>query len=633
MAGNSFSNYVNSICFTTANGADTTPPTVISVIPLNNATGIGPNNPVIVTFSKSMNPSTLTTANVAIYEGINVYTRSFNVSFDATTVVFNAGNLPWNTTFTVVVTPNVADLAGNQLAAQFTSTFTTMPQPVTTVPTVTAIHPAAGATGVPVNAAITLFISEPLNTATVPGALNVSQNGVLINGNITYGSNNQVVVFTPNANFVKGASIEVFFTPSATDNSGNPLTNYMASFTVAPNLSATPATLISTTPSEDVTGVVTTTVVELQFSKPINTATVNAGSFFLKQNDTTPITGSYTFLNNNTVLRFTPNAPLAGAVGNTIYYRVHYENTILDTDGLAITGAADNTWYFYVGTVSNTTPPSVTLIAPTNNATGIGTNSTIRVTFSEPVDQLTISPSTLTLVSNAAQIPYNASFDSPGTTLTIVPQAAFPASSVVTVGLTSGITDSSGNPLTPFSPVFTTGPTPDFVRPTVISSTVSESQTNVPLNSVFTLTFSKPIDTRTEVVNSTVYLYDNVTGYVPITLLVQSRRNPSHGPAVVAAGGQPQHVRICLQCAGSRRQRDERLRRTRFHHGACSFGWRATSHPYCVAAQRLPGSNELPAGGSVQPANRPDKSGRDHSESGRQPGGLHHCGQRRQHSA
>ncbi|HEY3826888.1 MAG TPA: Ig-like domain-containing protein, partial [Bryobacteraceae bacterium] len=254
LAGNTFSSFVNDICFTTAAGTDTTPPTVISVIPLNNATGIGPNNPVIVTFSKSMNPTTLTNSNVAIYQGSSVYTRSFNVSFDATMVVFNAGNLPYNTTFTVVVTPNVADLAGNQLAAQFTSSFTTTPQPVTTVPTVTAIHPTAGATGVPLNAVITFFISEPLNTATVPGALNISQNGVLINGTITYGSNNQVVTFTPSTNFLKGANIEAFFTPAATDNSGNPLTNYQATFRVTPNLSATPATLISTTPSENVSG-------------------------------------------------------------------------------------------------------------------------------------------------------------------------------------------------------------------------------------------------------------------------------------------------------------------------------------------------------------------------------------------
>ncbi|HEX4133697.1 MAG TPA: Ig-like domain-containing protein [Bryobacteraceae bacterium] len=522
LAGNTFSSFVNDICFQTANTADTTPPTVISVIPLNNATGIGPNNPVIVTFSKSMNPSTLTSSNLAIYEGTTVYTRSFNVSFDGTMAVFNAGNLPYNTTFTVVVTPNVADLAGNQLAAQFTSTFTTIPQPTTTVPTVTAIHPTAGATGVPVNAAITFFISEPLNTATVPGALNVSQNGVLITGNITYGSNNQVVTFTPSTNFLKGANIEAFFTPAATDNSGNPLTNYQANFTVTPNLSATPATLISTIPSEDVSGAnaaPTTTVVELKFSKPINTATVNAGSFYIEQQDTTPVTGSYTFLNNNTVVRFTPSAPLAGTpTGNNTYYRVHYENTILDTDGLAISGSADNNWYFYVNTVSNTTSPTVTMLAPTNNAVGIGTNSTVRVTFSEQIDPLTITPSTLTLVSNATQIPYNASFDNLGTTLTIVPQAAFPASSVVTVGLTAGITDSSGNLLIPDNPSFTTAPAPDFVRPTVISSTVSEGQTNVPVTSIFTLTFSKPIDTRTEVVNSTVYLYDNVTAYVPINL-------------------------------------------------------------------------------------------------------------------
>jgi hypothetical protein len=52
-SGNNFS-YLYSVCFTAAAATDSTPPTVISVTPFGGATGIGPSNPVTVTFSESM---------------------------------------------------------------------------------------------------------------------------------------------------------------------------------------------------------------------------------------------------------------------------------------------------------------------------------------------------------------------------------------------------------------------------------------------------------------------------------------------------------------------------------------------------------------------------------------------------
>ena len=49
-------------------GAPTTPPTVLSVIPLNASNGVCPNNGVIIsaTFSKAMNPATIEVATVTL---------------------------------------------------------------------------------------------------------------------------------------------------------------------------------------------------------------------------------------------------------------------------------------------------------------------------------------------------------------------------------------------------------------------------------------------------------------------------------------------------------------------------------------------------------------------------------------
>ena len=305
IAGNSF-NYLYNNCFTTAAGVDLTAPTVISMMPSNNATGIGPNNPVTVTFSKPMNPTTLQNTNVAMFIGGSLYTQSFYTSFDSTTLSFNVGNMPYNTTFSVVITPNVTDLAGNHLAAQYVGTFTTAPQPVIARPTITSMRPVSGSTGVDPSSAITFYLSAPLNTATVPGAVKISQNGVLITGNITYQSNNQVVVFQPGSPLQAGANIQSWFTSAALDTSGNSVLDYMASFTVAPDYSAVAPVILSTSPTQYSSGNLRNSIVEVKFSKPMDPSTVNGSNFFVRDCSNLNVAGSLSLRSNNTVIRFTP---------------------------------------------------------------------------------------------------------------------------------------------------------------------------------------------------------------------------------------------------------------------------------------------------------------------------------------
>ena len=54
--------------FTTANTVDNTPPTV-TISPANGATNVGLNTQVVLTFSKSINPSTITANTLALFNG------------------------------------------------------------------------------------------------------------------------------------------------------------------------------------------------------------------------------------------------------------------------------------------------------------------------------------------------------------------------------------------------------------------------------------------------------------------------------------------------------------------------------------------------------------------------------------
>ena len=515
LAGNNFNSA--SLCFTTTSAVDLTAPTVISVTPPNAAAGIGPNNPVVVTFSKPVNPGSLN-YNVAMYVGSALYTSSYNLSADSTTISFNTGNLPYGTTYTVVVSPNVTDLAGNHLASQFISSFTTAPQPVVSRPSVNVMRPASGATGVPTTASVTFFTSAPMNPATVTSStVHVSQNGVLLNGAIDLAADDQAITFTPASGFTPGALIQVWFTSAAQDASGNSLYDFYASFTIAPDLSTTPLTISSVAPCKYCTANYTN-VLEVLFTKPVNPATVTSATFFVRDSsNVNPINGTLSFFDNNRGVRFTPSSPFP----QNSYYYVYLTGSIQDTDGLSFNGSSSNyNFYVYTNSTADTAAPFVTNMAPTNSAGNIGSNALVSVTFNENVDTLTLDPSNVTLSGPGGNIPVSLSYNSNNFTLTITPQAPLPAG-VINLQL-NGVNDYSANPLnpTPYNSSFTVINAADYNPPSVVQTSWINGQQNVPVTSSFSVIFNKPIDLRSVVLNNTVYLQDATAGYpnVPVTL-------------------------------------------------------------------------------------------------------------------
>ena len=548
LAGNSFYALANG-SFTTANTPDAIPPTV-SVTPTNGTGNVGPNAVVTLTFSKALDVSTITPQNLALFNGFTNLNASVGHSADNRVVTLITA-LPYGATITVAVATSVKDMAGNGLAAPLYSTFTTEAAPLTATPTVTQMRPANGATGVPLNSTITLYFSAPLQD--VSGAFYVAQNGKLVGGTTVMSPDSRSAVFTPSAgSLLHNAGIQVFLNGAA-DLSGNQVNSYSASFTTGANLSATPATLIATSPSQNSTGWPTTTVVDLQFSKPILPGTVSNASFFLLQNDTTPVSGKFKILGNNDVIRFIPDAPLPGSANNTIYYRVHYTSALTDSDGFNI---ADGTFYFYVTLATDVTAPTVTSVAPFNGST-VGDNATVRIGFSEPMDTVTINQQTVQLLNGATPVPCSLSFaNSPNTVVTLSPLAPLPAGKTLTLTLTNAITDPSGNALSTSTTTFNTGAGADFGNPRVVYSSVDNKTPAVPVNSTFTVIFDKPIDAGS--LNASTYYYSVYDGsgtvpaaitlspdgltvtYVPAANLMPSHSYTLYAVRAVDLNGNPQ---------------------------------------------------------------------------------------------
>jgi hypothetical protein len=106
----------------------TTPPTVILVTPANGNTGLCSTTAIIsATFSKAMNPATITTSTFTVTAPGGAHVAGA-VSYAAATNIATftpSSPLAVNTAFTATITTGAADTFGNQLAANFVWTFTT----------------------------------------------------------------------------------------------------------------------------------------------------------------------------------------------------------------------------------------------------------------------------------------------------------------------------------------------------------------------------------------------------------------------------------------------------------------------------------------------------------------------------
>jgi methionine-rich copper-binding protein CopC len=130
------SNYWVDVVLSTTAPVDTTPPTVTVFSPTSGATNVATSSAATVTFSEALNAATVTSNTIFLRNASNVVVAA-NVAYNAATntaTVTPTSALANSTTYTIVVksgSAGVTDVAGNALAVDATSSFTTAAAPVT----------------------------------------------------------------------------------------------------------------------------------------------------------------------------------------------------------------------------------------------------------------------------------------------------------------------------------------------------------------------------------------------------------------------------------------------------------------------------------------------------------------------
>jgi hypothetical protein len=352
-------------------------PTVTAVAPVNGATGVPINNPLITAaFSEPMAPITgnATFTVTGPIPGAPTGTVALDASGQiATFTLTSAATLTAGTTYTARIAGATSRATGLSMAAPYTWTFTTGLSSGLTRPVVVSTSPATTLPGptanVPANAAVTAVFSADMNPATLNAAsftVTSTGPGGSPAGQVSYALGSRTAIFTPAAALVAGTTYTAMITSAATNLAGTALagnqppalpqaSNYVWTFTAAAAADLTAPTITVTTPVDLASTAPVNSSINATFSKPMNPSTLSTATFTVRATGTplgAPLPGAVSYDAATAIATFTPTANLTALTSYTAQV-----SGAKDLAGNALAaGLVANPWTFTTGAALSQTP-------------------------------------------------------------------------------------------------------------------------------------------------------------------------------------------------------------------------------------------------------------------------------------
>jgi hypothetical protein len=456
----------------------------------------------------------------------NIYIGSgpatpFTLSQPSPNIVRLTPTSPWtaSTWYGFCTNSNVKGTNGvNATSDCWAAYFTTGTATDTTSGTV-KIGPPDGSINVGTNAYIRLQFSKPVDATTInstnvaitalgnpiPGSWSYSYSG-----NNIYGAN-----FSPENPLPASTQITVSVT-GLLDYAGNLFSEPTVSFTTAATPDYTTPTVTLDFPWNQ-GGIATNASFNCRYSEAMDPSSVNPGNTYIYSNVTyATIPFTYTWSADLMTVTMTPTSPL---FANSQYY---YECwNAIDLTGNAMSG---NYVYFTTGSGPLSQGPTLLYANPPNGMTNVPVNtnngpwygSSLGLLFNEPIASESLGGITLT-PNGGSPMPI-AVYPEFGNTIAWVqlPWSLAP-NTQYTFNIT-GVTDVSGNAMTPVTSTFTTGAGFDFSQPTVASAVPANGVTTSGVPTVTSITFNEAIN-PVLINTSNIYMQThNTHTNVPVTL-------------------------------------------------------------------------------------------------------------------
>jgi Bacterial Ig-like domain len=246
-------------------------------------------------------------------------------------------------------------------------------------------------------------------------------------------------------------------------------------------------TVLSTAPANGEDGVPVDTTISVTFSHAmLQDVTGNALSL-TEATHGTAVPFTYDWQSSSVVV-LTPTSPLAYLQE----YNLQVDPSATDTNGISL--QQSKVYHFTTGTEPDVVAPWVQSVSPLDHATGVDVNTTVLVTFSEPVQMGSVA---LTLWRGDTQVSGHTEAQG-DSAMSFIPDQDLAYSTDYTVNVAAGMLDLVGNEqLDPFSSVFTTGGETDDTPPSVLSKSPDNGDVDVPVDSHIVVVFSEPIAKNT----------------------------------------------------------------------------------------------------------------------------------------
>ncbi|WP_412972481.1 Ig-like domain-containing protein [Glaciecola sp. MF2-115] len=501
-AGNTRSN--GNFYFTTEALADGIAPQVIAISPSTDSVDVYPNASIVLTFSEPMDAGTINNSNIALFIDGNVVRPNVSRSVTGQEVTLTA-NKPAASLISVVITDDVADLAGNRIAPYISSYTTGIISQDGTRPSVSRQLPTNGSSQWRDLNEVLLYLSEPMDASTINGALRVAEDGVLITdqGSIEVLADNRTIRFVKDTPFNSNTRVTVFLESNATDLAGNPVNYYSGYFSTAADetdLVGTAPRLEAFYPSNGIPEVPVNSVIQLLFSEELDLSTLTADYVRLTNSSTGEVLPStLSFDSSVNILTITPDSPLTPS---TNYY-VFTDYRIADTDGDLSNRNNYSSFATSAADVADDKSPSLITFSPSNGIDGVGINPRYSLKFDEPVNGLAF------LTESGSTRRINAQFSDANRLVRYERLGTLPAITEVTENMPV-LADAAQNSVPASSTTFTTGEGPDVSTVSLIDTNFVNGSIDIPVNSIFKFKYDDAIDPTS--ITSSVYIYNTNGG-------------------------------------------------------------------------------------------------------------------------
>lgn len=290
---------------------DLTPPLVASVAPSPDATMPVNIAALAVRFNEELDASTITNQTVWLEQAGELVEGS--VSYQDRAIYFKpAANLDPTSSYTLVISEHVKDLAGNALVQAFRETFWTGAESDTTPPTVSESSPAGE--GVSENPAISVTFSEAMLLSSITQTtFYLARGSDLVAGEIRFNGTTQAI-FSPSGALAYKTTYSVTITKDVVDMAGNPLgSDYNWSFTTGSEMDKTAPTVTGILPTGK--NALIGASVSISFSEAIDPSTLRTDTILIRNSEDDTLV-DWTMVPGSATAEFKPSLPLDY---NTVY--------------------------------------------------------------------------------------------------------------------------------------------------------------------------------------------------------------------------------------------------------------------------------------------------------------------------